>query len=451
MHSKNEHEATVFPLCKSVNAAREIIDKILALSTADETEVHIGSSSSALTRFAENHIHQNVAGSDASIFVRAIIGKHMGEASTHQFDDDALKQIVEDAIELARMTPPDPELLPRPGPQTYQTVDPYYDEFIPPMERAESIAAVVSQCKEKSLAAAGIFSDGNSCSAIGNSKGLLAYHRNSNVNFSITVMGEDSSGWATHSSHTKADIKTEALAEIAIRKAELSRNPQAIEPRQYTVILEPAAVAGLVGYLSYGFNALAVDEGRSYLVGKMGQKIAGENIFLASDVYHPLHQGQPYDGEGMPTKRVELIKNGVAANLVYDRSTAHKHNVEPTGHGVGGRNSYGAYPNCLVMDGGDATLDEMIESTERGILVTHFHYQNMVDPMQVIVTGMTRDGTFWIENGKIQHGLKNLRFNQRILTMLNNIEMMSEPVLSSGMVVPAMKVNQFTFSSGTEF
>ena len=160
---------------------------------------------------------------------------------------------------------------------------------------------------------------------------------------------------------------------------------------------------------------------------------------------------QPYDGEGMPTKRVELIKSGVAANLVYDRSTAHKHNVEPTGHGVGGRNSYGAYPNCLVMDGGDATLDKMIESTERGILVTHFHYQNMVDPMQVIVTGMTRDGTFWIENGKIQHGLKNLRFNQRILTMLNNIEMMSEPVLSSGMVVPAMKVNQFTFSSGTEF
>ena len=431
--------------------AKQIIDQVLNLSNADETEVFVGSGHHALTRFAENHIHQNVAGNSFGISVRAIINKQMGEASTSKFDDDSLKKVVEDAIQIARITPPDPELLTRPGPQTYQSVESYYEESISPMQRAENIAKAIELCKPEGFAAAGIFSNGNSHSAMGNSNGLFAYHESSSVNFSITVMGDDSSGWAQKSGPKSTEIEAEKLTEIAIRKAETSRNPKAIEPGKYTVILEPEAASGLVRYLSFGFNALAVDEGRSYLVGEMGKKITGESISLVSDAYHPLHQGKPYDGEGIPTKRVELIRNGVATRLVYDRLTASKHNVEPTGHGMGGRNSYGAFPGDLVMDGGDATLEEMIESTEKGVLVTHFHYQNLVDPMQVIVTGMTRDGTFWIENGKIQHGLKNLRFNQKILEMLSNVEMMSEPVLASGMVIPAMKINQFNFSSGTEF
>jgi predicted Zn-dependent protease len=441
------------PPCPSPTseAVKQIIDKVLNISTADETEIFVGGGHSALTRFAENHIHQNVAENSFGIRVRAIIDKQMGEASISKFDDDSLKKVVADAIEIAKVTPPDPELLPLPGPQTYQPVEAYYEESISPMQRAKYIAKAITLCKTAGFKAAGIFSNGNSYSAMGNSNGLFAYHRSSAVNFSITVMGDNSSGWAQKYSRKSTDIETEKLAEIAIQKAGLSNNPKTIEPGKYTVILEPDAVAGLIGYLSFGFNALAVDEGRSYLVGKMGKRIAGESISLRSDVYHPLHQGQPYDGEGIPTRRVELIKNGIAAGLVYDRLAALKHNVESTGHGEGGHNSYGAFPDCLVMDGGDATIGEMIASTERGVLVTHFHYQNLVDPMQVIVTGMTRDGTFWIENGKIQYGLKNLRFNQKILEMLNNVEMMSEPVLASGMVVPAMKVNQFNFSSGTEF
>ncbi|MBM3212435.1 TldD/PmbA family protein, partial [Candidatus Poribacteria bacterium] len=187
-----------------------------------------------------------------------------------------------------------------------------------------------------------------------------------------------------------------------------------------------------------------------FLTGKVGQKILGDNITLVSNPYHPLHQGRPFDGDGVPTKPVVLIDKGVVTNLVYDRLTAKKHGVEPTGHGGGGRNAYGAYPSDVVMEGGKATLEEMIASVDKGILVTRFWYTNYVDPMKVIVTGMTRDGTFWIENGKIAYGIKNFRINQNVLEMLCNVEMMSEPVSADGMVVPAIKAGEFNFSSETD-
>jgi predicted Zn-dependent protease len=270
------------------------------------------------------------------------------------------------------------------------------------------------------------------------------------MNLSITALGTDSSGWAGGSSHKRAELDPKSLGKLAVEKALKSSGLRAIPPGNYTVILEPTAVANLVMFMSSGFNALAVDEGRSFLAGRMGQKIVGDGITLASDPYHPLHQGRPFDGDGVPTKRVVLIENGVAANLVYDRLTAKKHSVEPTGHGGGGRNAHGAYPSCLVMGGGQATLEDMIASTDSGILVTKFHYMNIVDPMKVIITGMTRDGTFWIENGRIAYGIKNFRFNQNVLDMLSNVEMMSKPIRAGGMVVPAMKVREFSFTSGTD-
>jgi len=306
----------------SKDDAKKIIDKVLEISTANETEVHLGCSSSALTRFADNHIHQNVAGDSFGLTVVAVLGKQMGEAHISKFDDDSLKKVVADAIELAKVSPPDPELLPRPEPQTYRGVQSYYDGTITPMERAEGVAKVVRKSKNAQLTAAGIFSNGVSCSAMGNSKGLFASYTSSSVAFSTTVMSDDSSGWAEKTSKRKSDVEPDELAEIAIRKAELSKKPLAVEPGKYTVILEPAASAGLLRYLASGFNALAVDEGRSYLVGKSGERIVGEEISIASDVYHPLHQGRPYDGEGIPTKRVDLFKDGVVTQLVYDRLTA---------------------------------------------------------------------------------------------------------------------------------
>ncbi len=434
------------------NEIKNIIDKIMSTSKADETEVALGSYRNSLTRFAENYIHQNVSEDNTYLSITAIFGKRMGEASTNKIDDASIKRTVKSAMEIAKLAPPDEELLPRLGPQKYQDVqayDPSIDELMP-MDRADAVAEVVKACEKEKLKSAGAFSDSSYIGALANSNGLFACYKRTNISFSVTAMGDNSSGWVEKNAYKRADIDTKTLGQIAINKALTSKNPKEIPPGNYTAILEPEAVSELIGFMLSGFNALAVDEGRSFLTGKIGQKIVGDNINLASDPYHLLHQGRPFDGDGVPTKRVELIKNGVQQSLVYDRLTAKKHGVEPTGHGGGGRNAYGAYPVCAVMSGGNSTLEEMIKTTDKGILVTRFWYTNIVDPMKVIVTGMTRDGTFWIENGKIAYGIKNFRINQNVLEMLNNVEMMSEPVLAGGIVVPAMKVKNFHFSSGSD-
>jgi len=436
----------------SKDQIKSITDKVMSMSTADETEVYVGGHRSSLTRFAENHIHQNVSEEDVGLSVSVIFDGCMGEASTNKIDDESIKETVENATEIAKFAPKDEELLPRLGSQEYRDVqahDPDIDE-ITPMDRAKGVLYMTELCGKNGFKAAGAVSDNSGAGALANSKGLFAFHKGSGINYSATAMGDTGSGWVERASHKRADIDMEKLAHIAVEKATKSQNPKEVPPGKYTVILEPHAASELVGFMMGGFNALAVDEGRSFLSDKVGKKIVGDYITMYSDPYHPLQQGRPYDGDGVPTKRVELIKNGVATNLVYDRLTAKKHGVEPTGHGGGGRNAYGAYPSSPVMEGGKATIDEMIASTERGILVTRFWYTNFVDPMMVIITGMTRDGTFWIEDGKIAYGIKNFRINQNVLEMLSNVEMMSEPVLADGIVVPAMKVKDFNFSSGSD-
>ncbi|HID57491.1 TPA: TldD/PmbA family protein [Candidatus Poribacteria bacterium] len=429
-----------------------IAHKVIDLCQADEVQVLIYGGESYLTRYAENHIHQNTGVSNLLISVNAIIGKRMGEASTNRLDDESLRKVAQNAAELARLSPEDPNLLPLLGPQRYEEVEAFYEEEITPMDRAEGVKRVIDMCKERGLTAAGIFSNSRGFTAVINSKGLFAFHKSTSVTFSLSVMAEgDGAGWCERRSRTIKDIVPEEIGEIAIRKAEMSRSPREIPPGRYTVILEPAATSSLVAFLSFSFNALAVDEGRSPLKGKIGLKLFGENINLASDVYHPLHRGTPFDPEGVPTRRVQLVEKGVAANLVYDRLTARKHDVQPTGHGLGLRNTQGAYPRALVMEGGESSLEEMIKTTDRGILVTRFHYENMVDPMNLILTGMTRDGTFWIEEGEMKFPIKNLRFNVSLFDILSSVEAMSEPVYAGGVVVPAMKVSDFNFSSGTQF
>lgn len=430
---------------------QEIVSKVMSVSTADETEVRVGIHRNALTRFAENRIHQNVSVDNSYLSVTAIIGKQMGTASSNQLDEHSIKRTVETAIQIAKASPPDEELLPRLGPQEYREVRSYDQEIdrIDPAVRASLIADVVSLSARNGLRSAGALSHDSGCEAYATSNGLFAFYESTEIRFSVTAIAQDSSGWAERSSHFRSMVEPIELGGIAVEKALKSKDPIDLEPGEYTVILEPDAVSELVEFLLWGFNALSVDEGRSFLTGKVGQKLFGENISLFSDPYHPLHQGRPFDGDGVPMKRVELVKDGVVNALVYDRLTASKHNVEPTGHGMGGRNTYGAYPYYPVLNGGKNTIDEMIDSTERGILVTRFWYTNIIDPMNVIVTGMTRDGTFLIQNGKVSRGIKNFRFNQNVIEMLNNVEMMSEPTLAGGIVVPAMKVSKFNFTSKT--
>lgn len=439
--------------------AEELFKKVLKYSTAEETEAIIGSTSFALTRFANNIIHQNVAEESASLSVRAVTDQRTARATTNKFDEDSIRRVCEAALTLARLQPPDPDMLPMPGPQTYRSANRFFEETasLGPQARAETVKLAIARAEKDNLTAAGIFSSSASVFALFNSRGLNAFHQETSSEFSVTMMLEgSSSGWAKKTSPQWEELAPEALADRAARKALDSREPREIPPGKYTVILEPAAVLDLLGFLFFDFGGLAVQEKRSCLTDRVEKKIFGENINAHDDVFHPSQSGAAFDGEGMPRKRVTLIEKGVVKNLVYARSTAHKAGVEPTGHGFPLPNEYGEMPLNIVMEGSKTTTEEMIRSTDRGLLVTRLWYIRDVDPYQKILTGMTRDGTFWIEGGEVRYGVKNFRFNQSVIEMLGQVEMLGAPQRTSGeesfdMVVPAMKVRDFNFSSLTKF
>ncbi len=284
------------------------------------------------------------------------------------------------------------------------------------------------------------------------------------------MLAGDSSGWQKANSPDSRNLDPVALAETAARKARDSASPREVPPGKYTVILEPAAVLDLVGYMFFDFGGLAVLDQRSFLTNRVGAKLFGENITVNDDVYHPLQSGAPFDGEGVHRHQVRLVENGVVTNLVYARATAEKMKksehaakvgrIGPTGHGFPLPNEIGEAPMNIVFEAGPEasrrTLEQMIASTERGILVTRCWYIREVDPYEKILTGMTRDGTFWIEEGKLRHGLRNFRFNQSLIHMLSNVTEMGTPVRASGeesfdMVVPPMKVQGFNFTEVTKF
>jgi predicted Zn-dependent protease len=304
--------------------------------------------------------------------------------------------------------------------------------------------------------AAGIFSTGVTQSAIANTKGLFASHRQTRAEFSITILESDSSGWAKANSPDLDRIDPAAMARSASEKSAASRKPGEAAPGRWTVILEPSAVLDLVGFLFYDFAATAMADQRSCFNKRMGKKVLGENITLHDDAYHPLQSGAPYDGEGIPRQKILLVDKGVPTNLVYSRATAKKMKAKPTGHGFSLPNDMGEAPMNLVFGGGDSSVDEMVRSTERGILVTRLWYIRDVDPYEKVLTGMTRDGTFLVQDGKVVGGLRNFRFNQSILEMLSNVEMMGPAVRAAGeesfeMVVPPMKMRNFHFSEVTKF
>jgi predicted Zn-dependent protease len=252
------------------------------------------------------------------------------------------------------------------------------------------------------------------------------------------------------------ELEPAELAERAAQKALASREPREVPPGRYTVILEPSAMLDLLGYMMLDFSGMAVHEQRSCFTGRVGQKVFGDKINIRDDAFHPLQTGAPFDGEGIPRQRVQIVEKGEAKHLVYSRQTAHKLSAQPTGHGLPLPNEYAEAPLNIVMDGDRSSVADMIRSTERGLLVTRVWYIREVDPYQKILTGMTRDGTFWIEDGQLKHGVKNLRFNQSLVEMLGQVEMLSPPQRTAGeesfeMVVPAAKVREFNFASGTKY
>jgi len=453
--------------------AQSIFERLRKLSQAEELEVLLGGGRSALTRFANNTIHQNVAEENSWVSVRAVFGGRTARATTNKFDDESLRRVVKSAEELSKVQHPDADLLPMAtGSEPTATASRHFAETaaIGPRERASAVAKIVDIAKREQLTAAGIFSTAESVEAIFNSKGLARYHTQTSSEVSVTMLAADSSGWQKANSPNVRKLDAQKLAHIAAQKAKQSATPCELAPGKYTVVLEPAAVLDLVGFMFYDFAGLAVLDQRSFLTNRVGAKLFGENISIWDDCTHPLQSGAPFDGEGVPRQRVHLVKHGVAQNLVYARATAEKMkasehaakvgDVHPTGHGFPLPNEIGEAPMNIVFDGpergAEKSVDEMIASTERGVLVTRLWYIREVDPYEKILTGMTRDGTFYVENGKIQQGIRNFRFNQSLIEMLSKVEAMSAPVRASGeesfdMVVPAMKVRDFNFTEVTKF
>ncbi len=437
--------------------AREIFETIRRASAADEVEVFLDATQSALTRFANNTIHQNVAEEGLQVSVRALVEGRTARATTNKTDAASLKRVAERAVESARWQPPNPDLLPMPGPQTYQSVERYCEETsaLSPDARAAAVAKAIERAKRSQLTAAGILSNNTVTQVLLNSRGLYASHRETKAEFSVTYLN-GGSGWQKGNFTSIRQLNAEALAERACEKALMNRAPQELVPGRYTVILEPAAVLDLVGFLFYDFAGTAVLDQRSCFTGQVGKKVFGEYISIWDDVFHAGQAGSPWDGEGIPRRAVPLVERGVLKNLVYARHTAKKMNAEPTGHGFLLPNEYGEAPMNLVFAGGDTSLEEMIASTERGVLVTRLWYIREVDPYEKILTGMTRDGTFYVEGGKVKHAVRNLRFNQSLKEMLNQVERLGPAVRAAGeesfeMVVPPMRVANFHFTEVTKY
>lgn len=440
---------------------RRLIDTGLRLaetSDADETEVHVDQTSSALTRFANNAIHQNVAEHGLTVSIRTVVDQRTARATTNRLDEDSLRSTIEAALSLAHTQPKNPRLLPVPGKQRYRSVHRFVKQTaaLTPEDRARAVRRACELAVKRGQVAAGIFSSAQSQMALGNSAGLFAAYRDTHAVFSITMQEESAASWAKANFASVLDMDPQELAQRASEKAHQAMNPRELTPGRYTVILEPAAVLDLVGFLFYDFSATAVQDKRSCLNNRLGKQIFGKNIAITDDVYHALQLGVHFDGEGIPRQRVLLVDQGVPKNLVYARPTAKAAHKEPTGHGFPLPNEYGEAPMNLVVSGGNSSLEEMIASTDRGLLVTRLWYIREVDPYEKILTGMTRDGLFLVENGRVTSGVRNFRFNQSILEMLRNVELLGPAVRATGeeafeMVVPAMKIHDFHFSEVTKF
>ena len=432
--------------------AEEIINKLKSFSKADDVSANLFSGYQTDVRFAANQMSTSGAVMTAGLGVQSTIGKKHAVATTNDFTDESLKAVVEKSEALAKLSPDDPEVMPPLGPQTYLPVNGYFESTanLTPEARARAaLTALEPARKAGDLQAAGFIIVNAGSNALGNSKGLFAYNRSTNANYTLTVRTNDGtgSGWAGAEDPDWTRINFTEVANRAIEKARLSRNPVAIEPGRYTVILEPQAVGDLVQLMGGSLAARAADEGRSAFTkqgggNKIGEKIVDERVTIFSDPQDPQLLGQPFDGQGLPLARQVWIENGVLKQLFYTRFWAQKQNKQATG-----------FPSSIKLVGGTTSMDEMIKSTPRGVLVTRLWYLRSVDPRTILFTGLTRDGTFLIENGKITKAIKNFRFNESPLFLLANLEAIGPAIRLGGteqggpVVMPAIKAKDFNFTS----
>lgn len=442
--------------------AMDLLETALSLSQAEQTEALIVGRGTRLTRYSENHVHQNVSEDDCIVTVRAVNGKRIGAASTNQIDPDSLREAVLSACAASRLAPVNPDFVGLPAPEPSWGSGPASHigfsagtATCPADLRAAYVERVVRVGAERGLSVAGALSTGLLEMAVANSLGMRAHMATTRADLSCVAIGSDSSGFAQESAADVAWVDPTRVAERAIGKCLASKDPVSLPPGEYDVILEPPAVGEMLDLLGYmGLTAESYQEGRSFMCGRLGEKIVGENVTLWDDGLDPAGLPIPFDVEGVPKQKVMLIERGVARGVVYDSLTAGREGRKSTGHALSIGEFRGPMPLNLVMAAGDSTLDEMIRGTRRGLLITRFHYLNPVHLVKAIFTGMTRDGTFLIEDGRIVRGVRNLRFTESITGALSRVEALSgDAVLSGGMysvVCPAIKVRGFTFTGATE-
>jgi len=448
--------------------AEALAKRVLAFATADGTRVNIRSAARANSRFAVNQMSTAGDNTDTVVTVRSTFGRRSASASTNKLDDAALKQVVASSEALARLSPEDPEAMPELEPQQYQDGIGWSDATaqLDPVARAAAISKVTEPSRAAGLVSTGYIESRGTATAIANNKGLFAYGRTTEAVMTTTVRTPDGqgSGWGGSAHWDWNRIDAAALGATAIQKARASRDAVAIEPGRYTVVLEPTAVGNLVQILAGAVNARSADEGRSFFTkqgggNKIGMKVVDERVTLFSDPLDPDIGANPFGPDGLPIGRTVWIENGVVKNLAYDRFWAQKQGKTPNASGGGGGfggGGFGGGGAGLKMVGGDASLEDLIAGTDRGILVTRFWYIRAVDPRTILYTGLTRDGTFLIEKGKITRAVKNFRFNESPIFMLNNLEAMSRSIRVSAsesgntgqpIVVPAIRTREFSFTS----
>jgi PmbA protein len=445
---------------------KEVLDRALSLSSADQTEALIMAEDSYLTRFANSEIHQNVAERNGTLFVRVAFGKKIGHSSTNRLGKESIAEVVKRATEIASLQRENPDFISLPGPKPIKEIPAFVKETaaVTPEMRAEAAGKIIERARKGGLDAFGTVTTGVAELGVANSLGVFGYTQGTDAGSSVVVMGDTNSGYAQQASRDFRKLDFDAIGTRAVDKAQASRDPIELDAGETVAVLEHAAVADMLMFLGFlGFGALSVQEERSFMCGKFGKKIVGENISIWDDALDERGFAVGFDFEGVPKQRVDFITDGVASAVAYDSLTAGKEGKESTGHGLIAPNSYGPIPLSLVMGEGDSTIEEMIKDTKRGVYVTRFHYTNTVEPMRAVITGMTRDGTFLIEDGKITKPLKNMRFTESILSAFSCVTHIGKdarlqwegagygPRFPTGIITPAIRVEGFNFSGVTQF
>ncbi|NOT08089.1 MAG: TldD/PmbA family protein [Gemmatimonadales bacterium] len=428
---------------------RQLMERALGYSKAEACEINIFGSQGGNIRYARNSVSTAGANEDTTLVVQSNFGSRTGTVTINEFDDATLARAVQRSEELARLAPEDPEFMGPMGPQQYAAVNPKaYSRAtatITPEFRTRVAKASIDPASSRDCTAAGFFQDSVNWQGMMNSKGLAAFHRQTGGSLSVTVRSNDGtgSGYVSRDFNDVSGFNPESTSAIALEKAVASRNPKAIEPGKYTVILEPEAGVEMLQVMIGSMDARSADEGRSFLAKaggtRVGEKLVDERVTIYSDPADPDVPSSPWIGDGRAVGRTNWIDRGVVANLYYSRYWAQKQGKPAT-----------PFPTNMIMSGGNASLEAMIRDTSRGVLVTRFWYIRFVDPQTLLLTGLTRDATFYVENGQIKHAIKNLRFNESPVIMLNNIDALGAPIRVQGSMIPPMRVRDFTFTSLSE-